>query len=109
MSYYECPFCERDVTSIIAFCTPAIYFDTKKKCPHCSEDIRVKPFSVVSIYLFIIFFGIIFPICIENIFESLKGKVFIVAWIVLVFIQFFIPNILHRLFGIKLFLPRLRP
>ena len=111
MSYYECPYCKTEVASFKIFCGPFILSGLNKKCPRCSKEIRIKLLSFLSFYvsiiLFLSLFGIALPLILSNYIAGSAGRLVLGVAIFLMAIQFFVPGILNRCFGIKLFEPKI--
>ena len=107
MSYYECPYCKRDAASFMIFCGPFILSGLNRKCPSCSKAISIRLLSFLSFYILIIgflfVFGVGLPLILSNYLGSSPGGLVLGVAIFLMATQFFVPNILNRYFGIKLF------
>jgi hypothetical protein len=107
MSYYECPYCKKDASSFIIFCGPFILSGLDKKCPSCTKTIRIRLLSFLSFYIsiigFLVVFGVVIPLILSNYIGVSTGAIVLGVAIFLIAIQFFVPDILNSLFGIKLF------
>jgi hypothetical protein len=102
MKFYDCPYCKKSTASFVIYCG-LLFSKSYKKCRHCSNDINISLLGFFSFYLvaiaIVVFFLLILPPFLP---EELKiismGGIFI-----LVGIQFFIPDIVNRIFGLHLF------
>jgi hypothetical protein len=107
MSYYECPYCKRNAASLMIFCGPFILSGLNKKCPSCAKAIHIRLSSFLSFYIAIIgflgIFGIVLPLILLKYIGQSAGVLTLGVAILIVAIQFFVPDILNRYFGIKLF------
>ncbi len=102
MKFYDCPYCIKPTATFVIYCG-LLFSKSYKKCKHCSRDINISLLGFFSFYLvavatFIFFLLILPPFLPEKLKAISIGGVFI-----LVASQFFIPNIVNRLFGIHLF------
>ena len=107
MSYYECPYCKRDAASFMIFCGPFILSGLNKKCPSCLNAIRIRLSSFLSVYFsiiaFLLVFGVVLPLLLSSYSGRSAGSLVLGVAIFLIAIQFFVPDILYKYFGIRLF------
>ena len=106
MSFYECPYCKKPAATFLIYCG-FIFFGSYKRCKHCLKDVRLRIIPFFSFYIAVIvvflFLGVLLPIGFPRIFGPLGGPFTLLIILILVGIQFFIPDILNYFLGIKLF------
>lgn len=102
MKFYDCPYCKKSTASFAIYCG-FLFSQSNKICRHCSSKLKISLIGFFSFYLVAIvavgFFIVVLPQILSEKYKTLSmAGVFLV-----IATQFFIPNLVNRLWGLHLF------
>ena len=106
MSYFECPYCKKKTASVISLGNSIFMFNSNKQCNHCFGRIKLKIESLFLFYAVVTALLILGFVLILNFFGDYAGYASYIFLGAIIVGQFYIPDILYKAFGVKIFSPK---